>query len=76
MANINQPDKISLISLDSANYYRHFTKHFALTAKVGDKNFGWEIEHRKVFKELKRTLCSTPIPASLTNEHSAASFGD
>ncbi|CDS36977.2 RNA directed DNA polymerase reverse transcriptase [Echinococcus multilocularis] len=68
--------------LGSANYYRRFVKGFAkiasllhkLTEKQAKNNFKWEKEHDEAFKELKRMLCSTPIPALPNFESSAPPF--
>lgn len=54
-----------------AKYYRRFVKGSAkiasplhkLIEKQAKKNFKLENEHDKEFKEIKQTLCSTPIPA-------------
>ncbi|KAL5960458.1 Retrovirus-related Pol polyprotein from transposon opu [Taenia solium] len=65
-----------------AKYYRRFVKGSAkiasplhkLIEKQAKKNFKWENEHDKEFKEIRQTLCSTPILALLNFKAGAPPF--
>ena len=50
-------------SLGFANFYQYFIKNFSHTVKPlnefkGKKEWKWEKEHKKVFKELKNKITS------------------
>ena len=49
-----------------ANFYQRFIQNFSHTAKPlnklkGKKEWKWEEEHQKVFKELKEKITSQPV---------------
>ena len=54
--------------LEFANFYQYFIQNFSYTAKPlnelkGKKEWKWEEEHQKVFKELKEKITSQLVLA-------------
>ena len=55
------------------NFYRHFIQNFSHTAKLlnelkGKKEWKWDKEHQKAFKELKEKITSQPVLSLLRKE--------
>ncbi len=54
------------VSLDFTNFYQHFIQNFSHTAKLlnelkDKKEWKWDKEHQKAFKELKEKITSQPV---------------
>ena len=59
--------------LGFANFYQHFIKNFSYITKPlnklkGKKEWKWDDEHQKAFKELKNKITSQPILTLLKRE--------